>query len=50
MRRVNVGVKMVNDRICVLLYADDVVMSELADELQNLLDVVNGYGRDWNEI
>ena len=34
--------------MCVLLYADDVVvMSESANELQSLLDVVDGYGRDF---
>ena len=37
-----------NDRIGVLLYADDiVVMIESADELQSLLDVVDGYGKDF---
>ena len=37
-----------NDRIGVLLYADDVVvMSESVDELQSLLDVVDGYGKDF---
>ena len=31
-----------------LLYADDVVvMSESADELQSLLNVVEGYGKDF---
>ncbi len=37
-----------NDKICVLLYADDViVMSETAEELQSLLDVISEYGRDF---
>ena len=38
-----------NDKICVLLYADDavVMMSESADELRSLLDVVDRYGRDF---
>ena len=32
----------------VLLYADDVVvMSESVDELKSLLDVVDGYGKDF---
>lgn len=36
------------DKVCVLLYADDVVvMSKSAEELQELLDVVNEYGRDF---
>ena len=44
----NAGVKVGNDRLCLLLYADDVViMSEGADELQSLLDVVAQYGRDF---
>ena len=44
----NAGVNVGNDKICVLLYADDVVvMSESAEELQSLLDVVDGYGRDF---
>ena len=31
-----------------LLFADDmVVMSETAEELQSLLDVVSGYGRNF---
>ena len=48
MRRMNAGVRVGNDRVCVLLYADDVVvMSESADELQSLLDVVGQYGRDF---
>ena len=48
MRRMNAGVKVGTDRICLLLYADDVVvMSECADELQSLLDVVAQYGRDF---
>ncbi|XP_063877492.1 uncharacterized protein LOC135109778 [Scylla paramamosain] len=48
MRRMNVGVSVGNDKVCVLLYADDVVvMSESADELQSLLDVVDGYGKDF---
>ena len=34
MRRMNAGVKVGTDRLCLLLYADDVVvMSECADEL-----------------
>ena len=48
MRRMNAGVKVGTDRLCLLLYADDVVvMSECADELQSLLDVVGQYGRDF---
>ena len=32
-----------------LLYADDIViMSECGEELQRMLDVVSGYGRDFN--
>ena len=44
----NAGVKVGEDKICVLLYADDVVvMSESAEELQSLLDVVGEYGKDF---
>lgn len=40
-----------DDRVSVLLCADDViVMSESAQEQQELLDAVNGYGRDFGEI
>ena len=47
MRRMNAVVKVDGDKICLLLYADDVVvMSETAEELQSLLDVVSGYGRN----
>ena len=48
MRRMNAGVRVGNDRIGELLYADDVVvMSESADELQSLLDLVDGYVKDF---
>ena len=48
LRRMNVGVKVGLDRISVLLYADDiVVMGDTAEELQNVLDVVDEYGRDF---
>ena len=47
-RRMNAGVKVGDERVSVLLYADDVVvMSESAEELQELLDVVHGYGSDF---
>ena len=37
LRRMNAGVSVGNDKVCVLLYADDVVvMSESAEELQSL--------------
>ena len=38
MRRMNAGVRVRNNKIDMLLYAD---------ELQSLLDVVNGYGKDF---
>ena len=48
MRRMNAGIRVGNDRIGVLLFADDVMlMSESVDELQSLLDVVDGYGQDF---
>ena len=47
-RRMNAGVKVGDDKSSILLYADDVVvMSETAEELQRLLDVVGEYGRDF---
>ena len=47
-RRMNAGVKVGDERVSVLLYADDVIVtSESAEELQELLDVVHGYGRDF---
>ena len=48
LRRMDVGVKFGDHKINVLLYADDVViMSETGEELQALLNVVDGYGRDF---
>ena len=48
LRRMNAGVSVGNDKVCALLYADDVVvMSESAEELQSLFDIVGGYGRDF---
>lgn len=49
MRIINAGVCAGNDKICVF-YADDVIiMSQSADELQSLLDVVDVYiyGREF---
>ena len=38
----NAGVSVGRDKVCMLLYADDVVvMSESAQELQSLLDVLH---------
>ena len=46
-RRMNVGVKVGEDKILMLLYADNVVvMNESAEELQSVLEVIGGYGRD----
>ena len=48
MRRMYAGVKVDGDKICLLLYAEDVVvMSETAEELQSLQDAVSGYWRDF---
>ena len=45
--RMNAGVKIDGDKICLLLFADNVVvMSRTIKELQNLLDV-REYGRDF---
>lgn len=43
----NVEVKVGEDKICMLLCAGDMVMSESAEELQSLVDVVSGYRRDF---
>ena len=43
----NAGVSVGRDKVC-MLYADDVVViSESAEELQSLLNVVDEYGRDF---
>ena len=48
MRRMNAGVNVGSDKISLLLYAGDViVVSESAEELQSLLDIVSVYGRDF---
>lgn len=42
----NTGVRFGDKKISMLLYADDVVaMSELADELQSIVDMVGRYRR-----
>ena len=48
MRRINAGVKVDSDKICLVLYADDVIVkSEMVEEFQSLLVVVSEYGRDF---
>lgn len=43
------GVRVGNDKLKIVLYADDaVVMSETAEELQGMMDCVSGYGRDFD--
>ena len=45
----NKGVRVGDSRVNVLLYADDiVVMSESSEDLQQVLNVVAGYGNDFN--
>lgn len=47
MRKINVGVKIGEDKICILLYADHaVVMSESA-EIQRNTKVIGGHGKDF---
>ena len=42
MKKLNVGVKLYNEEICVLLYADDVVsLCENESDLQKILDVLS---------
>ena len=45
----NIGVTVGNCKICVLLYADDIVLlSETAVGLQKLLNIVWNYGKTWH--
>ena len=47
-KRTGLGIRVGNERLSCLLYADDIViMSESKDELQSMLDAVSGYGRDF---
>ena len=47
MRRINARVGVGKRKVCLLLYAGDVVvMSESGEELQDLLKMVNEYGKD----
>ena len=47
-RGTNAGVKVGDEKLGLLLYADDaVVMSESADELQDILDILSEYGTDF---
>lgn len=48
MRRMNAGVKVGHYNICVLLYADEVIVMNESAELQRSLDVIREYGR--NEV
>ena len=51
LRRINAGVRVSRDKVCMLLYANAVVvMSESAEELQSLLDAVDECGRFWSEF
>ena len=47
-KRTGLGIRVGADRLSCLLYADDIViMSESREELQQMLDVVSVYGRDF---
>ena len=47
-RNMNCGIGIGSDKLSMLMYADDIViMSEDMNELQGMLDVVSGYGRDF---
>jgi hypothetical protein len=49
MRKSGLGLNVDGERLSSLLYADDIVaVSESWQELQVMLDIVNGYGRDFN--
>ena len=48
-RESGLGINVGNGKLCILLYADDVILlGESSDELQELLDIVAEYGRDFN--
>ena len=48
-RRTDMEIRVGADMFGCLLYADDIaIMSECGEELQRMLDVVSGYGRDFN--
>ena len=47
-KSLGVGMKVGMERLSILMYADDIIiMSESSDELQELLDIVNEYSRDF---
>ena len=47
-KRTGLGVRVGNEKLSLLLYADDVViLSENAEDLQKMLNEVTGYGRDF---
>ena len=42
------GIKVGERKVCLLMYADDIVLlAETAEDLQNMLDVVTEYARKW---
>ena len=44
----NLGMRVENERLCILLYADDViVMNDSGEELQLMLNAVNEYGDEF---
>lgn len=48
MRDTDIGINGNGKKLSMLLYADDVVlMSECGDELREMLNVVNEYGREF---
>ena len=51
LRRMNAGVRIWKDKICFLLYANDVIiMSDSAEGLQSILYVVDEYGKKILEL
>ena len=48
-RGMDIGIRIGNDRVCIIMYADDIVIvCESAEELQEALDVINEYGMDFD--
>ena len=47
-RESNLGIRVGNERLSILMYADDIIiMSESSEELQQMLNIVNEYSLDF---
>ena len=51
LKQASVGIKLDTQLMFALLYADDAVLvAESAEDLQNLINIVEGYCRDWRML